>query len=344
MEPAKEASLEPSGDSVKEPKVLGVLERTRPRFARLFEGWELGAMTVGLVLATALLTVPRAARPGLVPVPLLDPSDARSARERSAALADRAEREGLPFQTRAVGDTVRRLGVALSLVPDAADRGGRDAVFGGRGDPEHLQRLLAERVQLAMAAGQADALQRLRAVQQRMFVRAVREQIQIRPVTPELAALGGDFVVRAARNGWIEDGRCVASDDELSTLFGLRWLTLTRLHEHPSFRPTLGELRRYYRFLLLYPEVGTHSEPSPEVERAAVRLRYVEALAKRDTEYPVALARGSLLGQLGQLPQSAQSLSQHLARPAGARFNLRARNYLIHAATRGPSELVGDEP
>ncbi|RYZ03267.1 MAG: hypothetical protein EOO73_28710 [Myxococcales bacterium] len=289
------------------------------RFARLFEGWELGAITVGLVLATALLAVPRAARPGLFPVPLADPAEDRAAHERSQALAELAAREGLPFETRAVGDALRRLGVALS---------------GGDGDPDHLGRLLTERVQAALAAGQTEALLRLRAVQEQLFVGAVRAHIGEggQPAHPELAALGGDFATRAARNGWVEDGRCVASDAELETLFSRRWLELTRLREHALFRPTLSDVRRFYRFLLLHPELGTDSQAAPELERAAVRLRYVEALAKRDTEYPLGLARGSLLGQLGQRPLSAQALSQYLSRPAGAAFNLRARNYLIYAA------------
>jgi hypothetical protein len=332
MEPAKEASLEPPGDPVKEAKAQGVSGtpsgRQRARFARLFQGWEAGAVIVGLVLAAALLAVPRAAAPGFIPVPLLVPAEARAERERRGELADRARREGLPFETRAVGDAVRRLGVALA---------------GGEGEPEHLSRLLAERVQNALAVGQADALLRLRVVQEQLFVRAVREHVGVRPVHPELAALGGDFAMRAERSGWVKEGRFVASDLELETLFARRWVDLTGLREHALFRPTLGELRLFYRFLLLHPEVGTDTPPSPEVGRALVRLRYVEALAKRDTEYPLGFARGSLLGQLGQLPQSAQALSQHLSRPAGAAFNLRARNYLIHAATSGPRDPATEE-
>lgn len=286
-------------------------------------------MMVGLVLAAALLAVPRAAPPGLIPVPLLDPAEASAERERRAELAERARREGLPFETRAVGDAVRRLGVALS---------------GGVGEPEHLNRLLAERVQAALAAGQVDALLRLRAVQEQLFVRAVRAHLGAHPLHPELAALGGDFATRAERNGWLKEGRCLATDSELETLFARRWVELTRLREHASFRPTLGELRRFYRFLLLNPEMGTETQPSREVERALARLRYVEALGKRDTEYPLAFARGTLLGQLGQLPESAQSLSQHLSRPSGASYNLRARNQLIDAATRQPGDLSTEEP
>jgi hypothetical protein len=109
---------------------------------RHLEGWELGAVTVGLVLAAALLAVPRAARPGVFPVPLIDVAEERATRAEQDELATRAEREGLPFETRAVGDAVRRLGLALA---------------GEQGDVPHLRRVLGERVGLALAAKQQDA-------------------------------------------------------------------------------------------------------------------------------------------------------------------------------------------
>jgi hypothetical protein len=150
-------------------------------------------------------------------------------------------------------------------------------------------------------------------------------------------ALGGDFVKRAVRNGWVARDNCVASDDELTTLFARRWAELTRLRDEPHFKPTLGELRRYYRFLLLYPERGPGNDSAIR-ERANIRLRYVEALARRDTEYPVGLARGSLLGELGMMEESTQALSQQLARPLSGEWNLRARNYLLFAASGHASD------
>jgi hypothetical protein len=314
--PATKQSLEPPHDAVKEPKLEQKTTPARGSLARLVEGWELGAITVGLVLSAALLAVPRAASPGVFPVPLVDGAEARANRESFARLADRAEREGLPFETRAVGDAVRRLGVALA---------------GGTGDPEHLSRLLGERVPAAIAAGQLDALLRLRAVQARMFVRVLREHDWHGPPSAELTALGGDFATRALRNGWVDREGCVASDDELTTLFARRWTELAHLRDDPRFKPTLGELRRYFRFLLLHPERDASSEPRAR-QRAGLRLRYVEALARLDTEYPLELARGCLLGELSMMPESAQALGRHLARPPSGEWNLRARNYLLFAA------------
>jgi len=298
------------------------------RFARLFEGWELGAITVGLVLAAALVAVPRAAEPGLFPVPLIDVAEARRARERLAGLADRAEREGLPFETRAVGDGVRRLGLALAR---------------RSGDEEHLRRLIGERVQAALSVRQVEPLLRLRAVQTRMFVKAVHEHTWGGPSSEELAALGGDFVQHATQNGWLGPEGCLATDEELEALYTRRWSELTGLRTERHFAPTLGEVRRYFRFLLLHPERSQDAE-SPARARARQRLRYVEALARHDTEYPRGLARGSLLAELGMMPESARALSEHLGGAQRREWNLRARNYLLFAASGHDPESAEAAP
>lgn len=288
----------------------------RPGFGRHFEGWELGSITLGLVAAAALLAVPRPATPDLFPVPLVDVGEERSTRARYSELANQAQREGLPFETRAVGDALRRLGVALA---------------GGAGDPEHLNRVLAERVELALRGKQLAELVRLRAVQARLFVNAVRAHVVGAPPSPELSALGGDFVKRATGNGWLGDDGFVGSDDELRTLFVMRWSQLTRLRDDPELRPSLAELRRYYRFLLLYPE-QLPGRDAAALERAQLRLRYAAALARHDRDYPLDLARGCLFGQLGSGPESAQAFSGYLAGPNASEWKLRARNHLLHAA------------
>lgn len=315
--PASEPSLEPSSDAVKKAKLEQKTSPERRRFTRWVEGWELGAITVGLVWAAALVAVPRAAEPGLFPVPLVDVAEARAAHAKLAALADRAEREGLSFEARAVGDGLRRLGLSLAR---------------RTGDEEHLRRVIGERVQAALAAEQIEPLLRLRAVQTRLFVKAVRAHVWGRPSSDELSALGGDFVEHATRSGWLGPSGCIAADDELEAMFTRRWTELTGLRAERHFAPTLGELRRYVRFLLLHPERSGDAE-SPARQRASQRLRYVEALARHDTEYPLGLARGSLLAELGMMPESARALSEHLARPRANEWNLRARNYLLFAAS-----------
>jgi hypothetical protein len=301
--------LEPSGDAVKEPKAAPVRLAEAHGFARLFEGWQNGAIVVGLALSAALLAVPRAAPPGIFPVPLVDVVEQDAARARQSTLADHAERAGLPFETRAVGDAVRRLGTAIAT----------------SGDTEHEIRLLTERVAAARAAGQLPQLAELCAVQTRLFVRAVREASRVRLVTPELAALGGDFATRGHAGGWYDErGDCIATDDELATLFRLRWLELTKLRDAEPLKPRLGELRTYYRFLLLHPEGG-----GDVAARNRARLRYVAALQRRDPEYPAHLARGALFGALGMNAESSAALGQHLEESGRATWTLRARNYLL---------------
>ena len=311
---ARQPSLEPSGEPVKESKAGSARRPRATGFARLFEGWELGGVITALVLSAALLVVPRAAEPGVFPVPLLDVAEARATRTRYDRQAERAERQGLPFETRAVGDAVRRLGRAIA----------------NAGDAEHASRVLRERVELALRAGQIEQLVQLRAVQARLFVKAVRAHSFADPASAELSALGGDFAARAARSGWAGPGGCIASDDELTTLFALRWLELTQLRDRPQLKPSLGELRRYYRFLLLHPEGAAGEDKSGQ--RASARLRYVAALEKRDSEYPAELARGAILGAQGASESSAEALGNHLGSSSGAEWTLRARNYLLAVA------------
>lgn len=318
---ARESSLEPSGDAVKEPKAAAASATVNaPRtngFARLFEGWQVGAILVGLAGSVALLAVPRAAQPGTFPVPLLDVVETELTRERQRILAERAERSGLPFETRAVGDAVRRLGKALAT----------------GGDAEHETRLLAERVAAARRAGQLEQLAQLCAVQTRLFVRAVREHDPAHAPSPELAALGGDFAARAKQSGWLDEHGFIATDEELSTLFRLRWLELTKLRDAEPLKPRLSELRAYFRFLLLHPEGGGDA-----AQRSQARLRVVSALERRDPDYPAELARGALLGALGMNGESSAALGAHLEESQRASWTLRARNYLLAVAPVDPDE------
>jgi hypothetical protein len=301
--------LEPSGDAVKAPKGREKTAPARPGFARYFEGWEAASITVVLVASSALLAVPRAAAPDLFPVPLIDVAEATQTSARYAAQADQAEREGLPFETRAVGDAIRRLGRTLGS---------------SESDQEHIRRVLDERVRSALGVGQIEALVRLRAVQARLFLRALRAHDFRKPPSDELRELAGEFPERALANGWAGPEGCIGSDEELITLFMVRWGELTHLRDLPQFRPTLADWRRYYRFLLLHPESA--SAPDQLAQR---RLRYVEALARRDRDYPAALARGCLLRQAGETAAAAEQLQGFWASGRDGAWSLRARNYLV---------------
>ena len=49
---ARQPSLEPSGDAVKEPKASSTSGAKPTGFGRLFEGWELGGVIAALVTST----------------------------------------------------------------------------------------------------------------------------------------------------------------------------------------------------------------------------------------------------------------------------------------------------
>ncbi len=65
---------------------------------------------------------------------------------------------------------------------------------------------------------------------------------------------------------------------------------------------TLEDWRVYYEFLLAHPE------GAGELDRLRSQFAYVTALAKRDSTYPVWLARGVLQYRKGALPEAAGSL------------------------------------
>lgn len=279
-------------------------------------GWRLAGLVTALVGSAALLALPRSTKPVLFPVPLIDARDVSALSARYAELEGRARERELPFETRAVGDAVRKLGLT------AAERG----------DVARALSVLRERVRLAIAAGQRARLAELRALQASMFIRATRAQKR-----DELRALAGEFFERAQASGWFEGGSFRGAEAELRSLFVVRWNELTGLSRAPELAATLVELRLYYRFLLLYPEQTTAQRPDASA-LAEKRLAYAQALGKNDPEYPLELTRGVLLARIGRNEAAAGALRRHLA---GSReWALRARNHLLSVA----QSAAGAEP
>ncbi len=282
----------------------------RGPFARLLDGWEPGAITVGLVLAARVTRGYRAPR---------RPESFQSrwstrARRRPVATAMRHWRTA----------RARRFAVRDARCGRWAAAPGSGAC-GRRGRCGVSESLDRRTVQVALAAGQSRRCSGC-APFKRGCSCARACVFVARRAGARAARPGGDFVKRARRNGWAGPDSCLASDDELTALFVRRWADLTRLREEPHFKSPLGELRRYYRFLLLHPERGPGSD-APARERAGIRLRYVEALSRRDTEYPAGLARGSLLGELGGCKRVPGP--ERAPGPAGRRRMESARTQLL---------------
>jgi TolA-binding protein len=282
-------------------------------FRRHFEGYELGLATVGMVLTVALLALPRPSTPTTLPLPRADLAETRRMQRTTEELAALAETEGLPFEVRAVGEAIRHLG--------------RSNVEGL--DTSHDEDDIRARVKVVEGSNQAPLLLRLRAVQAEYFARALRQFASDGKQSADLDELGGDFVAHARKAGWLDAQRHFVADDATAlVLFQLRWADLIGKRTTFPFSPSLNDWRVYYRFLLEHPDQGT-AEPDARAADAA-RLQIVNALAKKDPDYPLEFAQGYLLFEMGDQDGAATAYRRYLGKHDGGPYTLLARNYLIY--------------
>jgi hypothetical protein len=281
-------------------------------FRRHLQGYELGLVTLGMVLTFGLLTLPRASVPHHVPLPHIDRAQAQKDHIVDRELFAQAEAEGLPFEVRALGEAIRHFGQSVA-----------------RGlDTGHDRDDLRERLESVLAKGQAPLLLRLRAVQTQFFLRALAQFEQEAQESSELEELGADFVSQAKRNGWFaSNGQCLADEATRRVLFRMHWADLIERRATFPFAPSLNEWRIYYRFLLLHP--GREPGITKAFADDAARLRVVNALAKKDPEYPSSFARGTLLYGLGDQAGARASFRAQLGQHESGAYALLARNYLI---------------
>jgi hypothetical protein len=269
-----------------------------------------------LAILVAALVVPRSAEPHVVPVPDVDRRE-QDVRERlEIARARSAYTEPLPFEVRAVGERVRRYGMATA-----------------RADSERAMHELVELRQSALSAQDRHGdqpLLKLRAVQTELFREAIRRWEASGRVDEELIELSGDFIERARANGWIARGRLVMTHEERRVTFQVRWSRLAGLLEEHPFSPTLNEWRAYYRFLIEHPEVDRTRVADVE----SVVMSYVASLEQHDPSYPGLLARGVLRYRAGEYDVAVRLFRAYLdERPDGPRRTW-ARNHLLAAARR----------
>ncbi len=285
----------------------------RRDFRRHLQGYELGLLTVAIVLTFTLLAVPRASVPETLPLPHVDRAEARRNDAREDDLAASAEREPLPFEVRAVGEAIRKFGSTRAQGFDA--------------EPE--RREILERVAAVAAQGKLPLLLRLRAVQTRFFLAALKQFEATGKPNAELSELGGDFLTRARESGWLSSAnRSLADSSTLRVLYQLRWAELIDKRRLFPFSPSLNDWRIYYRFQILHPErlpIGL----GPGLDDEA-RLKWVTALAHKDPDYPEAFAKGYLYFRLGRLEAAASSYRAQLGKSDSGPYALLARNYLIY--------------
>jgi hypothetical protein len=298
---------------VKQPFCLG---RPQSRLRRHLEGWPLGALSVGIALLAAALGLPRPVQPDALPLPHVDGAEVEQAAAERLGLVAQAGVAPLSFEVRSLGELIREYGRATA-------RGQTGAAA------QHRARL--PRLARSVKAAEGDrALRALKAVQTELFLRALLRWEASGRADSELIELGGDFITKARSCGWIH-GRLLMTTEERAVLFGVRWLTLLELDDGP-LGPTQNEWRLYYRFLLAHPE-GTASQS--QADRVDRQLRTVAALAKRDPDYPAALAQGVLMFRRGDLAAAADAFRAYLSSATDGAWQLRARNYLQACGGRG---------
>lgn len=308
---------------VKKSPEVAEKQASRAGFRRHLQGYELGLLTVGIVLTFSLLVLPRASRPLTLPLPRVDRAEARRHDASERELSDRTEAVGLPFELRAVGEAVRHFGHSVNQGLDTG----------------HDLDDLRERMKEVGAKGQSSLLLSLRAVQTQYFLRALSEFEREPKPNTELQELGGDFLQHARHNGWFaSDGRFLADESTRRVLFQLHWADLVGKRGTFPFAPTLNDWRLYYRFLLLHPEREGVSVADAESAKDVARVRVINALSRKDPEYPAFFARGYLFDRLGDQQAAATAYRAHLGQHEAGPYALLARNYLIHTLQAGDSE------
>lgn len=251
---------------------------------------------------SALLVVGRPVAPQRVPLPKIDrvAAHAERERERSALAAG-----SLPYAVRAVGEAYRRTMPLRGTVGGSAKT---------RLESARLGRL----VRRALKTQGAGSLWRLRTLQAELFVHAVRSW-RGGPVPPQLLELSGPFAARAQSEGWLEEGSFWGSDSDLRALFRVHWNRATGLSEEPGLRITANQWRQYFHFVL-------RGQTPRDPKALRQRLGSLAVLRSHAPDYPLDLARGVLLFQVGAFEAAAEALAQH--RRAGLGWSLRVRNYL----------------
>jgi len=287
--------------------------------SRHFQGFGVALAGVALAAVSVWVALPRPVPPR-EPLPAPSVDRRRSAMERAAdhERARAAREQALPYAVRLVGELVRRHGAAIAI--------------GDLATAALVRHDLVEAGRKAITAHGREPLARLRAVQTKLFLAALEAYGETGARSRELDELAGNFVVTGRRAGWIDDAhRVVLSSDELFVMYRLRWTDLVGLSRDPLLGPSLHDVRAYYGVLLRHPEGG-----SPR-ERDAHRLASVNALARRDAEFPADFARGVLFYRLGEPARATEAFRRHLAaRPDGA-WSLRAKNYLLASLAEAPS-------
>ncbi len=286
-------------------------KKSSGRLATFLEKWSTASVLVLVVFSTigVLIVTPRPTQPHVLPMPAVDLRQLRRVEQQETARAFRAKQDGLPQELRIVGEQIRRVGLHLARDNAAPN--------------EMLSQLQADTQELLSAARDTQLLE-LRALQAELFLQAARRWEGAGQPDQDLLELGGQFVSVATQSWRDSEGYLLHSDDELRLFFRIHWGRLSGVHGHPSFGPSLPELRRYYATNLRLP----HASGNDEASRAETRLELVRALGAVDPDYPAQLAEGMLSLQVHRPAHALRALSAFISQNKSGRWMRIARNHL----------------
>jgi hypothetical protein len=202
-----------------------------------------------------------------------------------------------------------------------------------------------------MAQG-IDSLVRLRASQLETFVVEVARFESTGNESQELAELGGSFLRRMRREGWVRDKTVAFGELERRVVFKLMWDAFIGLEGRAELSPSLDEMRALYRFYLSHPHVSdAKREALAAARRGATeqkqcdavlvgeqigidewRLERVNKLAAIDPSYPAAYARGVLEFRRRRFGPAAEAFRDWLRDHPNGPWSKRAEGHLRAAA------------
>jgi len=270
-------------------------------------GWPLTIPSAGLALVAAVLAVPHATEPHMVPQPVIHVRELNAELDNLERQASIARSHPLPFAVREVGEAYRRFGriqfEGPQLLDDARGLGWQALVRSARA-----------------SSGDA-ALLALRAVEVQIFVSSLETWEKSHQVPDDLAELGGDFVNVAKKYHFWQGGRLAMSREERWAIGLLRWTTLAGLLVTEPFRLSRNlevlELRLFFAHAKLVSS-------APELLQ-----RILNRYSELEPDYPLEYSRGVLAAQQNQFALAAASFTRQLQAHPDGNFVTRARNHLI---------------
>lgn len=295
---------------------------------RLLDGWQAALAALLIAGSVTALVLPRAAAPVDLPLPTLDAAALARVEAEDDRLAAEAEAEPLDVDVRALGSAIRDFGTA-------DEAGDEDAAIAAR-------REITQAAARAIPHGDA-ALLRLRAYQERIFLREVRAYEATHQPSAELNAVGGGFARMVVHSGWIDAaGRLAMDESVLRALFKSRWNEVSSLQSEALAVP-LDQRRALTAFLLRHPIASSLDRGiSPEALRQGqlrYRLKKIDELAAIDPAYPAALGRGVVFFGMGRYAMAMAAFRQHLEERPDGPWTLRAHSYLQAAVERARDEI-----